>query len=373
MLFPKKSSSVIIFSLIFTLICVACSFAGEPLAVKDALGNEFTPDSKIERVICSGSGCLRLLTYLQAQDMIIGVEDNEKRTSLDPRPYFLANKDFFKSMPLIGEFRGSTRPELVVSLPSLPQIIFKTYPEAGTPAVKLQEATGITVIPLEYGNLLDQRDKLYSTIRIMGQVIDKRDRAEAVISFMDEIIKDLSERTAGISEKDRRTAYIGGVSYRGAHGLRSTEKGYPPFFFTGTRNVAFAGEKLEVASAHADVSREKILEWDPQEIFIDLGTLRTPAKANALNELENDSLWQNLGAIRSGEVYGVLPYNSYTQNFGSILADAYFVGKVLYPEHFRDIDPAVKADEIFEFLIGEKLFDRFNGILQNKAFTKLEL
>lgn len=354
------------------LFLASVAFAGVPAEVKDALGHEFSPSEKVEKVACSGSGCLRLLTYLQGQKMISGVEDIEKRnTPIDPRPYFLANPSF-KGLPLIGEFRGRTRPELVVSLETLPQVIFKTYPEAGTPAVKLQEATGIPVIPLQYGNLFSLRNDLYSSIRTMGSVIGRQERAEEVISFIDGTIRDLAARTKDL-DAVRKTAYVGGIAYRGPHGICSTEKGYPPFAFTGTRNVAFAGEDLKDSSSHADVSREKILEWDPEVIFIDLSTLNAPKAASALEDLRNDDLWQGLKAVKSGEVYGVLPYNWYTQNFGNILADSYFVGKVLYPERFEDVDPAAKAGEIFTFLVGEDVFDKLDGIFGNLVFRRLEL
>ncbi|TCO77376.1 hypothetical protein [Marinisporobacter balticus] len=39
----------------------------------------------------------------------------------------------------------------------------------------------------------------------------------------------------------------------------------------------------------------------------------------------------------------------------SIVADAYFIGKVLYPDKFEDIDPETKADEIYKFLRGKEV------------------
>lgn len=349
------------------------SFGVDPIKVQDALNNEFLPEETVAKVLCSGPGCLRLLTYLQAQNMISGVEDIEKRDiPIDPRPYFLANPSF-RHLSQIGEYRGQTRPELVVSLAEFPQVIFKTFPEMGIPAAKLQEATDIPVIPLEYGNLFNQKEDLYKTIRTMARVIEKSQRGEEVISFFEDTIHDLSRRMEGLASSERRTAYVGGIAYKGPHGIRSTEKGYPPFVFTGTRNVAFSGEELKGSSSQADVSREKILEWDPEVIFVDLSTLNAPKDASALAELKNDPLWRELKAVKSGEIYGVLPYNWYTQNFGSILANAYFVGKALYPERFEDVDPQVKADEIFRFLVGQDVFQIMKQSFNGLAFERLEL
>ena len=55
-------------------------------------------------------------------------------------------------------------------------------------------------------------------------------------------------------------------------------------------------------------------------------------------------------------IHTVLPYNFYSRNYGSILADAFYIGKVLYPDKFKDIDPQNKADEIFTFLLGKPVY-----------------
>ncbi|MBI4775382.1 MAG: hypothetical protein HY788_14635 [Deltaproteobacteria bacterium] len=50
------------------------------------------------------------------------------------------------------------------------------------------------------------------------------------------------------------------------------------------------------------------------------------------------------------------PFNRYTTNIGTALADAYAIGKLLHKEHFEDIDPEKKADEIYTFLIGKPVY-----------------
>ena len=41
------------------------------------------------------------------------------------------------------------------------------------------------------------------------------------------------------------------------------------------------------------------------------------------------------------------------------LADAYYAGTVVYPDKFKDINIEQKTDEIFEFLLGEKLYSKY--------------
>ena len=174
-------------------------------AVIDAARREVKLPDRIERVICSGAGCLRLLTYLQAQNLIVAVDDIEKRRPpFDARPYALANPQF-KEYLLFGEFRGYDNPELIMALNPQPQVIFKTFSTMGHDPEKLQKKTSLPVVVLEYGDLSSHRSSFYQTLRLMGKVVDKEKRAEEIISFFESNIKGLSDRTKNIPE--RKTCY----------------------------------------------------------------------------------------------------------------------------------------------------------------------
>ncbi len=357
----------------FCSICLVL-FATSPalaLTVTDVLGRVHELDDPVQRVICSGSGCLRLLTYLQAQDLAVAVDDIEsKRNRFDSRPYALANPQF-KAMPIFGQFRGQDNPELILTLDPQPQVIFKTYATMGHDPVELQNKTGIPVIVLDAGDLGGHRDKFYTTLRFMGKIVGKADRAEILVAYFDAVIADLAQRTADIPESQRPSVYIGGVAYKGPHGLQSTEPTYPPFLFVQARNLARdeggAGQDL----SNTDVAKEKIVAWDPDHLFLDLSTLQMGEAAGGLHELRTDPAYATLSAVREGRVYGMLPYNWYSQNFESILANAYFVGKILYPDRFADIDPKAKADEIYSFVVGKPVFGEMNRTFSDLAFIRV--
>lgn len=340
--------------------------------VTDSYGREVIIPGDVDRVICSGPGCLRLLTYLQAQDAIVGVDSIEKRDArIDPRPYALANPQF-QEYPLFGEHRGRDSPELVAGLDPQPQVIFKTYPDSGTDPDKLQEKTGIPVITLNYGNLTFAREELDSSLRLMGSIMGKKERAEQVVSYFDELQQDLHKRTKDIQEQDRPTCYIGGIAYRGPHGFQSTEPSYSPFEMINARNVAGELTSERERMDHATISRENIIMWDPEVIFLDLSTLRLEQEANALDQLRTDPAYANLSAANADQIYGVFPHNFYTQNFESVLANAYFIGTVLYPDRFQDIDPMDKAEEISKFLNGARAFEEMNQQFGGQGFSRIQ-
>jgi iron complex transport system substrate-binding protein len=60
--------------------------------------------------------------------------------------------------------------------------------------------------------------------------------------------------------------------------------------------------------------------------------------------------------VKNSEIYGVLPYNYYSTNYGTVLANSYYIGSILFPEKFADIDPEVKADEIYETFVGKSVY-----------------
>ncbi len=356
------------------VLCLTASAAARQ--VVDAAGRTVTVPDTVRRVICSGSGCLRLLTYLQAQDLAVAVDDIEgKRSRFDARPYGLANPQF-RTLPVFGGFRGQDNPELILTLDPAPQVIFKMVGTgrgtSGLDPDELQGRTGIPVVALRAGNLHERRSELSAALRLMAAVLGREARAEAVLAFFDRTMADLQGRTGDIPEQSRPAAYVGGIAYAGPHGFQSTEPGYPPFRLVNVENLA-ARDGDTATGGVRDISREQLIAWNPNRLFLDLSTLQLGEAAGGLHELRTDPAYRTLAAVRSGQVYGLLPYNWYGQNLESILANAWFIGTLLYPDRFADIDPAAKADEIFTFLVGKPLFAEMNRRFGGHAFRAVGL
>jgi len=344
------------------------------LTVTDGFGRTVTVPSPPESVVCSGSGGLRYLVYLGGQDLVVGVDSIEKKDqAIEGRPYALAYGSQFKNLPLIGEFRGKDDPEKILGIG--PEVVFKTgstgtaYGTSAAEADTLQEKTGIPVVAFPYGSLRNDAEKaeMYGGLRVMGEVLGEQDRAEEVIAYIEATITDLEKRTGDIPEAEQKSVYVGGVSSAGAHGIISTEPAYPPFLWVHAKNVA-AG----MGAAHADIAKESLVDWNPDYIFIDAGTIQMESDG-AIGELKTDPALQGLSAAKNGRVYGVLPYNFYNVNYETVLADAYFIGKTLYPERFEDVDPTRKANEIFAFFIGKPNFGDLNGQYRNIGFTQISV
>ena len=339
------------------------------LSIKDCSGRAVTVTAPAQRVLCSGAGCLRLLTYLGAQNRICGVDSSEKpRQPIESRPYAAANPQF-KKLPLFGEGRGNDSPELIAAIN--PQLIFKVTGGPGPAPQALQAATGVPVVALNYGNLNFGRADLNASLKLMGRIMGREQRAAELIAYIDAIERDLQRRTAGI--KTRPSCYISGLSNAGPHGLQSTDPSFAPFKFVNASNVASCMNAKTKPLSHAVVAKEQIITWDPEVIFLDVASLRLTAGAGALDQLKHDPAYRRLRAVRMGRVYGLLPNNSYNANYECVLANAYYVGKVLYPERFKDIDPLKKAEEIATFMNGKPSIASINRQYGNQALRQMNI
>ncbi|ACN17781.1 iron transport periplasmic binding protein [Desulforapulum autotrophicum HRM2] len=357
---------------VLVFIFTVAAQAGATQKITDAAGKIVVLPDKVDHIICSGSGCLRLVTYLGAQNLVVGVDDIERRNNrFDARPYALANPQF-KTLPVFGGFRGRDIPEKILGLPVLPQVIFKIHGVAGDDPGKLSRKTGIPVVTLKYGDLVHSRQDFYNALTILGQALDRQARAQEVIHFFDAEIQALEDRTRNVPGAEKKTCFVGGIAFKGPHGFQSTEPRYPPFEFVNARNIARPADH-GTAPGQSNFSREKILTLDPRVLFLDLSTLQMGSDQGGLYELQKDPVYQGLSAVKAGAVFGVLPYNWYAQNFGSILADSWFIGKILYPEQFTDIEPEQKADEIYTFLLSKPVFQRMNQSFDQKVFKRINL
>lgn len=324
----------------------------EALSITDMADRQVELAAVPERIVCLGPGALRLIAYLEATDTVVAVEDLEKRHP-GGRPYRIAHPEL-ANLPRCGPggpVSINKKPDLEALLAVRPQVIFVTYMDAPL-ADEVQSILGIPVVVLSYGAFATFDTAVYDAFAIAGQVLGREERAKAVVAYVESLRRDLGERTQAIPAGKRPGVYVGGIGYRGAHGIESTEKAYIPFDWVHARNLA---ETLESKlGSHAFVDKEILLGLDPAVIFIDGGGYQLVAEDVG----RKPKFYTALSAFRQQRIYRLLPFNWYTTNIGTALADAYAIGKILYPERFDDVTLALKADEIYTFLVGKPVYAR---------------
>jgi len=361
----KKIISIIV-ALMMSLVvalsgCVESSDSGTSEDIKtveivDMVGRTVEIPADVQKIVCSGPGCLRLISYLNATDKLVGIEDFEN-TNLIGRPYRLAHPEF-SELSVIGnggpqDINVGPDPEKVLNV--MPEVIFITYIDSDN-ADELQKKTGIPVVVLSYGALGNfKNDAIFNSLTLCGEILGKEERAEEVISFISNIQDDLDKRTSEIPDEEKPSIYVGAIGNKGIHGIDSTEGSYPPFESLNTENIA-----KTASNEHIFISKEQLIEWNPEFIFIDEGGISIVYE----DYEKNPDYYNSLDAFKNGNVYGILPFNYYTTNIDTAMADSYYIGTILYPEAFSDIDPKAKADEIYEFLVGKGVYSKMNEMFE---------
>lgn len=385
-------SGIIVAALIGTIVGIAFynnyikleTLLGETTGkrtITDSLGRKVKiPDSDdIDKIVGVNPGCVRLLVYMEAEDLICGVEEIEKLSqSSIGRPYLYANPEL-ADLPSIGpQFGGDA--ELILGQD--PDVIFMTYgtvEEADT----LQEQTGIPVVALGYGEYFGdlQLDSFYDSLDLLGEILDKEDRAEELQDYIDGLIDDLDTRTKDIEAGDKEWIYVGGIGHQGTHGIASTDCAYEPLEYINGKNTA---SLIEGCDGHAFIDTEKLFDWEASNPSCQLDYILVDGGGYDLcmQDLQNESAG-GVGLLDCVQddpprVIMTLPYNYYTTNLGTVLADAYYLGQRFFPDKFSDLDytDGKVYDDIYKKMVGKGVYDDmvndFDGGFHNITRSEID-
>jgi iron complex transport system substrate-binding protein len=340
------SGAVLVFALL-----LACPVPGAAvgLAITDMAGRQVSFPGRPGRLVALGPGALRLAVYLGVQEQVVGVEQIEKDVR-EGRPYALAHPRLAE-LPTVspgGPAGINKKPDLEGILRVRPEVVFVTYMEAGV-AEEVQRLLRVPVVVLSYGRFGTFDEAVYASLRIAGRILGREERAEQVIAYVETGRRDLRQRVAGVPAATRPTVYVGGIGFRGTHGIESTDAEYVPFAWLEARNVV--GDRAK--EGHLFLDRETLLRLDPEVVFVDGGGLSHIGADYG----RRPEYYRLLRAFRERKVFTLYPFNWYMTNVDTVLADAYAVGRILYPERFRDIDLQRRTNEIFRVLAGAPVYN----------------
>ncbi|MDW5563156.1 MAG: ABC transporter substrate-binding protein [Methanomassiliicoccus sp.] len=330
------------------------------ITVTDMFGRSVEVPKNVKTVVTAGTSALRFVSYLNGSARVIGVEDFEKNTSaaaVGGRTYSIAHPEY-ASLPSVGpQFGGDA--ELMARLnPEV--IIYSPKTQQGSDCDALQKNLGIPVVGLITSvDLTTNINKFYAQLDLVGEVLGTQPRATELKEYVDSVIGDLKSRVASISEADRPTVYVGGLSYGSNHGLDWTTTNYVPFVYLNATNIITTSL---LSTGTGQINVEEIWAKNPDYVFVDLAGLSLAKQQYAQYKTSLDEI----NAFKDGHVYGVLQTNWYASNWDTVLASCYFVGKVLYPDQFADVNIGEKANEIYTEMLGSAIYDQ---VVQNTGGT----
>jgi len=321
--------------------------------ITDAIGRkvDIVPGS-YSKVVCIGAGALRLYSYVGSSDLLAGVEDIDNPTAAGrpkmfdnaARPYFMAGKEIFSTLPSCGVGGPSAQTaEPTKILQCEPDIVISEYEDVEKEDA-LQEQVGVPVIALRMGSGGMVNSSLYGSLAILGKVFGKENRAKQLIEYHYESQKTVYERTRNVT--NRKKAYICGLGAWGTTNQFYTAQNYDGFNIAHIDNVVVDLPKDGIQP----IEEEKFLSLAGQmdTMFFDAAAVKN-IKGKGFD-------FSPCKAFTTGEVYLQMPYNAYYTNVETALINVWFLAKSVYPELFTDVNIETKADEITVRFNGKALY-----------------
>ena len=333
-----------------------------PETVTDVRGRVVTLPEQVDKIVCLQAGAVRLAAYLDAGDMIVGVDSFDAKAS-GPKPFFnhatyrLA-VDTSRAVPMETETVVQDGTMYNIGGPENYKAIQKTgadlilcsEPEkAKLDTIQLQ--TGIPVVGIAAdGDITVQDQAFKDNLRIAGKALNKEARAEALIEGADKILNDLKEKAGRIAAADMPLCYVGGMLYMMQGGLYMTTGNYLSFDLAGAKNVM-------PDTNHGDpyMTQVKVVAAsNAQYIFVD------SIKCGASQEeyVADQSTLSALPAVEDGNIYSLYSYKFYGTNWESELMNAYYIGHVLHPEVYgNDAECKAQINSILELFYPDSAID----------------
>lgn len=309
------------------------------MIVTDSYNRKVEVPTNVETIIPLGNAP-RLVTYLGLADKVIGVPGCEHPDS-PFMAYAWVNIPLWKDLPNVGNDSlgaGEWYAEQIVACN--PDLIICTY--TGDVADDIQTQTGIPTIAIASATLFS--NEYDDSLRIIAEACGVSERAEELISYIDDCLVDLENRTKDIADESKPTILAAGATFKGSHSIDGVYANYPVFKVLNVKDVAVG---ISEKSGGLLVDKEQILSWNPDMIFFDAGSMEMIRADYATDP----DYFNHLKAVQNGELYQWPNSTWHSSNVEIPLATAYYVGQMLYPEAFLDVDFETKASEIFDMFL----------------------
>jgi len=314
--------------------------------VVDALNREVVIPNEVNKIIALGN-VPRMATYLELAESVVGFSGMEPEKVTPLTAYAYVNREVWQDVPIVGtDAMGNTDyyPETIIELE--PDVIICSYPL--NVVEDLEMKTGLPVISVATGNIFSE--DYNQALTIIAQVCGVEARASSIFEYLDQSLEDLDSRTKDIPDDQKPSVISAAATFKGAHGIEGVRIRDSVLAAINANNVAFSTLGNEQTEAAVEVDREQILLWNPEYIFCDYGGVEL-----VKNDQQSDpDFYNQLQAYQANTLIQHPSSTSYYANLEISLANAYYLGSVLYPEQFSDIDIETKIEEIFEFFLGKQ-------------------
>jgi iron complex transport system substrate-binding protein len=318
------------------------------IIVQDMVGRTVNLSSNVQRVVTTLPDTLRLVVMLNATDLVVGVTSYVDMGYANKMEDVLAHPELLNSSIARVGAGGEIDVEKIAEIK--PDVVFLYAPYSYL-ADQIEQKAKVPVVCISAGN---SPQEFYKGLRLVAKILGREAQAENVIAYFQAKIQDATNRIPKNQSAPR--VYLADWAYR--YGVGWTTSTYWPLEVAGGTNVA---KEAGLNTTYFEVSKEQIIQWNPDIIFIHGYKGRSSAEA-----IMNDPALKSVKAVKHGKVYGVFgPYIGYDPK--TWIIDIYHIGKTLYPENFRDVDVIKVGEDVFRFVYGDNGPSIFHQVLANRG------
>ncbi|MDO5671303.1 MAG: ABC transporter substrate-binding protein [Actinomycetaceae bacterium] len=303
-----------------------------PIEITDQRGQTVTLEKPAERIVTAVIPAPEMLAAIdKSWDYIVGVNES----TIKFNKLGIAGNIFPKSLttPVISTSDFVPNMETVLSLK--PDATIQWGDQDDGAVIKPLDESGIPTFGITYGT----QAELEEWVRVFSQIRGKPERGKEILDWMGAIKADIEKTVAGAepitalvaqSGKDDQMRVFG----KGSHGHDMLE-------LLGAKNVA-----EEIPSSVSTITREDLLRWNPDYIFISTFSPDNPA------DFYNDPGLATLKAVQNKTIYRA-PYGVFHWVIPCAENPMFWqwAAKLMHPEAY-DVNIKETVTEGFEFLFG---------------------
>ncbi len=347
----------------------------------DFAGQEIVPASDLDGgIVAVGQDSFRWMTYFGLADKCVMVDQNDMTNYLGKTFMYVgraqvdidggdsaklsdadaARKYFTHSNCAITTEDVKTIIELKPSIVVVPAKFYTDYRNE----MAAIENSGINTIAIgEIYTFLDSKtfmitDDLEKQIDVLSKALGQEKRGNELKEAFKEIVNDLKSFSGKVTEK--KSAYIGSVSYNGAHGINSSLSYYLPFELANVTNIIGGSVNYE-GSGVKEYSAATIKNGIKEDtiLFVD-------ASGYSSN---TDNTSQGIIKMFEGhDAYLIAPYIWTGINYESVFIDAYQILRYAYGDSvITESQMNEKINHVYDLFFGTHESNR--NISEFKSYT----
>ncbi|PQD96826.1 iron-hydroxamate ABC transporter substrate-binding protein [Pradoshia eiseniae] len=160
-------------------------------------------------------------------------------------------------------------------------------------------------------------DEIKKQITLYGDMLQKQEEAE---KLTEEIDADIKKMSAGSTENEKRALLVYGAPGTYMAALPNSLSGNL-LELAGGENIASDYPALEQYPQYAQLNTERIVEANPEYVFLLTHGNPKEVKAGFLKEMSENPAWNNVAAVKNDKVE-ILPADLFGTNPGTRITEA---------------------------------------------------